>query len=131
LNSSDIQRLCEQALNARENAYAPYSTFLVGAAVLCDTGDTYSGCNIENASYGLTMCAERVALFNAVSAGNAQPIALAVATSGGHYPCGACRQVMAEFSDDLKVFIGNSDKPESPFVERTIVHLLPGRFELP
>lgn len=131
MNSNEIRELCEQALNARENAYAPYSTFLVGAAVLCESGDIYSGCNIENASYGLTVCAERVALFNAASAGNIQHIAIAVATSGGHYPCGACRQVMAEFSEDLRIFIGNSDKPEKPFVERTLVQLLPGRFEFP
>ncbi len=129
--SNEIFQLCQIAIAARTNAYAPYSKFPVGAAVLCSGGKTYSGCNIENASFGLTICAERVALFNAVSDGAKKPIAIALATAGGHNPCGACRQVMAEFSTDLRVFVGNTDLPDEPFEEVSLQALLPGTFRLP
>ena len=130
-DSNEILQLCQLAITARKNAYAPYSKFAVGAAVLCNDGSMYKGCNIENASFGLTVCAERVALFKAVSDGADTPIAIALATAGGHNPCGACRQVMAEFSTDLRVFIGNTDRPDEPFVETTLRDLLPGMFHLP
>ena len=93
------QELLKAALDARLKAYAPYSKFLVGAAVLAASGKIYTGCNIENASYGLTVCAERNALFNAVGAGERKFTALCVVgdMEGPISPCGACRQVMAEF----------------------------------
>lgn len=96
------------AIKARENAYSPYSHFAVGAALLCEDGTLYEGCNIENASYGLTNCAERTAIFKAVSEGHIKFKALAVVadTEGPCAPCGACRQVMAEFKIPL-IIMGN------------------------
>lgn len=104
----EIQKLMDCAIKARENAYSPYSHFAVGAALLCEDGTLYEGCNIENASYGLTNCAERTAIFKAVSEGHIKFKALAVVadTEGPCAPCGACRQVMAEFKIPL-VIMGN------------------------
>lgn len=104
----EIQKLMDCAIKARENAYSPYSHFAVGAALLCEDGTLYEGCNIENASYGLTNCAERTAIFKAVSEGHTTFKALAVAadTEGPCAPCGACRQVMAEFKIPL-IIMGN------------------------
>lgn len=104
----EIQRLMDCAIKARENAYSPYSHFAVGAALLCEDGTLYEGCNIENASYGLTNCAERTAIFKAVSEGHIKFKALAVVadTEGPCAPCGACRQVMAEFKIPL-IIMGN------------------------
>ena len=94
-----IQKLIDRAAVAREKAYSPYSHFGVGAALLCEGGAIYEGCNIENASYGLTNCAERTAIFKAVSEGHTKFKALAVVadTEGPCSPCGACRQVISEF----------------------------------
>lgn len=94
-----MEELVKAAISAREEAYVPYSGFKVGAAVQGKSGRIYSGCNIENASYGLSNCAERTAIFKAVSEGEQELIAIAVVadTSGPVSPCGACRQVMAEF----------------------------------
>lgn len=94
------QNLIEKAIKARLRAYAPYSNFRVGAAVLTIDGSVYTGCNIENASYGLTLCAERVAIFKAVSDGkhDIKTVVIAADTSGPVVPCGACLQVMAEFN---------------------------------
>ena len=108
----EIQKLMDCAIKARENAYSPYSHFAVGAALLCEDGTLYEGCNIENASYGLTNCAERTAIFKAVSEGHVTFKALAVVadTEGPCAPCGACRQVMAEFKIPLLIMgnlIGN------------------------
>lgn len=104
----EIQKLMDCAIKARENAYSPYSHFAVGAALLCEDGTLYEGCNIENASYGLTTCAERTAIFKAVSEGHIKFKALAVVadTEGPCAPCGACRQVMAEFKIPL-IIMGN------------------------
>ncbi len=89
--------LLSQAASAREYAYAPYSNYQVGAAVLGKSGRVYTGCNVENASYGLSLCAERTAIFKAISEGEREFTALAVVTSNGGAPCGACRQVYFEF----------------------------------
>ncbi|MEZ7554230.1 cytidine deaminase [Veillonella atypica] len=104
----EIQNLMERAIKARENSYSPYSHFAVGAALLCEDGTIFEGCNIENASYGLTNCAERTAIFKAVSEGHITFKALAVVadTEGPCAPCGACRQVMAEFKIPL-IIMGN------------------------
>ena len=104
----ETQKLMDCAIKARENAYSPYSHFAVGAALLCEDGTLYEGCNIENASYGLTNCAERTAIFKAVSEGHIKFKALAVVadTEGPCAPCGACRQVMAEFKIPL-IILGN------------------------
>ena len=104
----ETQKLMDCAIKARENAYSPYSHFAVGAALLCEDGTLFEGCNIENASYGLTNCAERTAIFKAVSEGHIKFKALAgvADTEGPCAPCGACRQVMAEFKIPL-IIIGN------------------------
>ena len=112
MSELEIQKLMDCAIKARENAYSPYSHFAVGAALLCEDGTLFEGCNIENASYGLTNCAERTAIFKAVSEGHVTFKALAVVadTEGPCAPCGACRQVMAEFKIPLLIMgnlIGN------------------------
>ncbi|MCD6268165.1 MAG: cytidine deaminase [Thermotogaceae bacterium] len=102
------KELIERARKARENAYAPYSKFKVGAAILTEDGEVYTGVNVENASFGLTVCAERVALFKAVSDGKRSFKAIAVVadTEEPVPPCGACRQVLSEFGD-MKVIMAN------------------------
>ena len=104
----ETQKLMDCAIKARENAYSPYSHFAVGAALLCEDGTLFEGCNIENASYGLTNCAERTAIFKAVSEGHTKFKALAVVadTEGPCAPCGACRQVVAEFKIPI-ILMGN------------------------
>lgn len=104
----DAKELMKIAIEARQNAYAPYSHFAVGAALLAESGRVYTGCNIENASYGLTCCAERNAIFAAVGAGERRFKMLAVAADSPEpvAPCGACRQVIAEFGIPL-VVMGN------------------------
>ncbi len=100
--------LLEAALAARERAYAPYSHFPVGAAVRGASGRVYSGCNVENASSGLTVCAERVAVWKVVSEGEREIVALAVVTASGAMPCGACRQVLSEFAHDLPILVADT-----------------------
>ena len=97
--------LIERALTARRWAYAPYSRYQVGAAVLASSGKFYDGCNVENAAYGSSICAERTALVKAVSEGERQFEAVVVATDNGGAPCGACRQMLAEFGLDLVVIM--------------------------
>ncbi len=101
--------LVQAALDARQNAHAPYSHFLVGAAVECDDGRIFGGCNIENATYGLTVCAERVAIWKAMSEGarRFRRIAVAVDTETLTPPCGACRQLLWEFCGDIEVLLSN------------------------
>jgi cytidine deaminase len=103
--------LLETAFAARKNAHAPYSGFLVGAALECEDGRTFGGCNIESASYGLTCCAERTAAFAAIVAGERKFRRLAVATDAAHLtpPCGACRQVLWDLCGDIEILLGNSN----------------------
>lgn len=103
--SPAVHTLIEAALAARERAYAPYSHYRVGAALLTATGEIIPGCNVENAAYPATICAERVALTAAVAQGHRQFVALAVATENGGSPCGICRQVMAELAPQITVYI--------------------------
>jgi cytidine deaminase len=128
---TDQQRdeLVAAACDVRQRAYAEYSKFLVGAAIRTTTGNIFVGCNVENASYGLTVCAERAAVFAAVAAGQRQFDAVAIATSGGHPPCGACRQVLAEFCEELPVLLVDVDQGNR-VVEAKLSELLPGRFTL-
>ncbi len=97
---SGLRELIDAAVAVRESAYAPYSGYRVGAAVRDESGRIHAGCNVENASFGLTICAERAAIFRMVAEGGARVAAVAVATSEGATPCGACRQVLAEFASD-------------------------------
>lgn len=116
---------------AMKQAYAPYSKFMVGAAVLGASGRIYSGCNVENASYGLSICAERAAIFEAVCSGEREIRAVAISTSSGEvaFPCGACRQVIAEFvpdGADLPVYLASSNEVET----YTLAELFPHAFKL-
>ena len=128
-----VDPLMLAARQAREAAYAPYSRFRVGAAVLTRDGRTFTGCNVENAAYGLCNCAERTALFAAVAAGcrpgDFSRLAVVADTPGPISPCGACRQVMAELcAPSMPVLLGNlADATEST----TVGALLPGAFNLP
>lgn len=105
----DAPELIRLAREARQRAYAPYSDFKVGAALLAASGGVYTGCNVENISYGLTACAERVALVKAVSEGEREFQAIAVVTEGGVSPCGACRQALSEFGLDLEIIVAQAD----------------------
>jgi len=129
LSEDERQRLLAAALAARGNAYAPYSKFAVGAALLTAANDFICGANVENASYGLTTCAERVALQAAVAGGQRKFRALAIATLGGASPCGACRQVLAEFCDDLPIFLIDAGQANE-VREVRLADLLPDCFRL-
>lgn len=109
MNQTIINKLYEEALKVREKAYAPYSKYKVGAALLTEDGEIITGCNVENASYGLTICAERNAIFSAVARGKSNFKGLLVVAEGDDLakPCGACRQVMNEFGD-FDVFLANT-----------------------
>lgn len=127
----DYKALMLQACEAREKSYSPYSHFCVGAALLCKNGKVYTGCNIENAAYTPTNCAERTAFFKAVSEGEREFAAIAIiggrAGEKGEFcaPCGVCRQVMAEFCDsNFEIVLGNDDK----FEVYTLNGLLPHSF---
>lgn len=122
-------QLVAAALKARRHAVAPYSKFRVGAALLTRSGRVYTGANIESASYGLTCCAERVALFKALSEGETGFVAIAVVARmpGGPTPCGACRQLLAEYAPDAVVLVADSKAPTK--VRRfTVAELLPEAF---
>jgi cytidine deaminase len=122
-------KLVSSAVTARQSAYARYSHFAVGAAILAADGTIICGANVENASYGLTICAERVAIHAAVAAGHRQFQALAVATSGGLTPCGACRQVLAEFCEDLPILLVDTTR-DNAVSETNLSVLLPNCFRL-
>jgi homotetrameric cytidine deaminase len=121
------QELIDQALAARRRAYAPYSGFHVGAALLAESGRIYRGGNVENASYGLTICAERAAFVTALASGESQFAMLAIASPGGAAPCGACLQFAAEFCRELPVLLIDPERAAEP-VERRLSELLPARF---
>jgi len=130
-NPSDTQQsltpLLTAAREARFAAYAPYSRFHVGAAILTESGHIVTGCNVENVSFGLTICAERTAMVRTVAEGRGMPIAIAIA-SDSHLPtppCGACRQFLAEFNPTMRVVYGGA---EGEAVETTLDLLLPGMF---
>ena len=120
-------RLIKQAVEVRAKAHAPYSHFQVGAAVLTASGETFVGCKVENASYGLTICAERSAVCAAVTAGHTKIVAVAVATSGGASPCGACRQVLSEFGPAMEIVLADADEPTRVRVT-SLDKLLPEQF---
>jgi cytidine deaminase len=119
----DLIRIANQA---RKWAHVPYSNYPVGAAVLTESGRIYDGVNIENAAYPVTICAERVAIFKAVSNGEKDLKAIAVVTKNGGMPCGSCRQVMAEFNLEMRVIV--ADEKEKITAEKTVSDLLPGAF---
>lgn len=120
-----MEELIRQALQAYGRSYSPYSRFPVGAALLTHSGRVIAGCNIENASYGLTVCAERVAIWKAVSEGETEFAALAVVTTNAGSPCGACRQVMAEFAPHMPVIIADTSGRRRV---TTVSDLLPDAF---
>jgi cytidine deaminase len=124
-----VEELIAAARAAKGQAYAPYSGFQVGAALLTGTGRCYTGCNIENASFSLTVCAERVALFKAVSEGESDFKAVAIVADGDDYasPCGACRQVLAEFNSGIEVYMVNR---QGEYLVRKVSQLLPSAFSL-
>ncbi|GAB4423355.1 MAG: cytidine deaminase [Anaerolineales bacterium] len=126
LTDADRQALINLALEARRRAYAPYSNYPVGAALRTTSGKLYTGINVENAAYPHTICAERTAVFKAVSEGEREFEAIAVATANGGTPCGGCRQVLSEFGLDTVVLIAN-EKGEL-LDETTVEALLPGAF---
>jgi len=119
------EELIRLAREARQRAYAPYSRFAVGAALLGRSGRVYAACNVENVSYGLSICAERAAVFKAVSEGEQEFEALAVVTSAGGSPCGACRQVLAEFNYNMTVYVADTEGQYRAF---TVEELLPEAF---
>jgi cytidine deaminase len=128
----DKKQLVRAAIQARERAVAPYSKFKVGAALLTKSGEVISGANVESASYGLTCCAERVALFKALTDGKKDFIAVAVVARapGGPMPCGACRQLLAEYAPAAKVWVADSRVP-GKIREFRVRELLPSAFVIP
>ena len=119
------QELIALADKARAMAYAPYSNYRVGAALLTGSGKAYTGVNVENASYGLAICAERTAAVKAVSAGEREFVAIAVVTDNGGSPCGACRQVLAEFGPQMRIILADSAGKSR---EYSMSELLPDSF---
>ncbi len=125
-SEADLE-LVRKATEAMKNSYSPYSRFAVGAALLCSDGRIFTGCNIENVSYGLTNCAERTAVFKAVSEGAVHFEAIAVAAEKQTpWPCGACRQVLAEFAPDIRILLSHSEE----IIEKRLSELLPFSIDL-
>ena len=126
----DSRELLKLAEEARLNAYVPYSKFRVGAALLTSDGKVYTGCNIESASFGATNCAERTAIFKAISEGESKFVKIAIASDNSDknqptWPCGICRQVIVEFADDIQIITGSS---KGDIIEINIKDLLPHYF---
>ena len=128
MDNETRKMLLQRAAQVRQCAYVPYSRFRVGAALLAEDGKVFAGCNVENASYGLTICAERNALFQAVAEGCARFRALAVVAESDPpaAPCGACRQVLSEFAPDLEILLGDAEGRELETL--SLRDLLPRRF---
>ncbi len=127
INNEKKQELADLAVGMRKFSYSPYSHYAVGAALLTKSGKIYTGCNIENAAYPVSVCAERTAMFKAVSEGDREFEAIAVATEDGlGYPCGSCRQVMAEFALDMLVML--VDRNGKITTEASVSDILPGAF---
>lgn len=122
------RELINMAFDALKQAYAPYSALTVGAALECEDGSVFLGCNIENAAYGDTVCAERVAVYKAVSEGRRSFRRMAITANSAAYcmPCGTCRQVLAEFSPDMEIL---SAREDGRYVSYRLSELLPKRFE--
>jgi cytidine deaminase len=126
----DLSKLLDEAKAAASRAYAPYSKFTVGAAIQLKSGEIVSGCNVENASYGVTICAERVAACTAVAAGNDQWHAIVIVSPSGVSPCGACRQFLAEFAPQLPIYFGSLTSNVEELKLRTLDELLPDQMSL-
>ena len=125
---ADHTQLIQAALAAREQAHAPYSKFKVGAALQTSDETTITGSNVESASYGLSCCAERIAIFKALSGNQHHFSALAIASPGGAAPCGACRQIISEFAPEATLILVDSDNPNTTVRETDIRTLLPDAF---
>ena len=123
------RQLVEMAVAAKEFSYSPYSKFRVGAALLCEDGSVFTGCNIENAAYGPSVCAERVAILKAISEGNKnfKKIAIVVDTKEPAYPCGVCRQVMSEFAPNMEILLSGSS---GDITKTSLKELMPHQFSL-
>ncbi len=132
MSEIDWKALEKAAIEARSHAYSPYSKYRVGAALLADDGQIFVGCNVENASYGLTVCAERNAVGTMIATGPRKIMAVAVVTAGKEAgsPCGMCRQVLAEFTDDAPVHMLSVDENDRELDRRvsSVNELLPGKF---
>jgi cytidine deaminase len=126
IKEAELQKLIQAAIDVRQRAYAPYSHYSVSAALLTQEGNIYTGVNVENAVYPLTMCAERTAVFQAVAEGEQAFRAIAVVTDNGGSPCGSCRQVLTEFGRDIEVFLIDADG--NLIRETSVEELLPDAF---
>jgi len=131
MSSAGVKLLIDEAIKAREMAVAPYSKFAVGAALLTISGDVIHGANVESASYGLTCCAERVALFKALTEGHRDFVSIAVVADheGGPMPCGACRQLLSEYAPEADVWVADVKAPDAMKCFK-VAELLPGAFRL-
>lgn len=128
LSDSELEALIDASLRGRQNSYSPYSKFPVGAALLTEDGSTILGCNVENVSYGLAVCAERTAVCRAVVEGHRKFKAIAITAEMGDKfvgPCGMCRQTLAEFGLDMEVYLS---KPNKQYMKTTVAKLLPDSF---
>jgi cytidine deaminase len=133
VKAPSLEELIEAAVAVRENAYAPYSRYAVGAAIASKTGRVYAGCNVENSSYGATLCAERSAIAHMIAAGERSPVACAVVTGGAApgSPCGICRQVLFELADDMPIaLVAVGRRRKTTRYDTTLATLLPHGFRL-